>query len=260
MRRAYHDNEFLYSDDSDEGDVQAACLGYDFTAEHEWGVRRLKEAFGVGEAASQGVESRRATILPKDLSFYLSRGGNEALLSYCSSFDGEVCKASTLRFGDLLKFRDFRDPKDDFVSAWDEKSFGIHVRGEKNVNALKCLYKGFKRCAIVFGMSPAKHWIGSGLTFALEDSFTAEMKAEILAADKSHARLLSTVKNSGIEDVLKKAGCRYFALHPEWKEDDESEIRFFLNPTEQAVNNFGWFSLADLEAWTKGTGPIPKQG
>jgi hypothetical protein len=148
------------------------------------------------------------------------------------------------------------------VAAWDGGYFGIHVRGTENVAALKALYEGFKRKEIVFGMSPAKGWLGSGLVFALVSAFDDETKAEILEKDESHERLLAAFEASGIKDTLREAGCRYFALKPTWSEKPgiryESEIRFWLNPMEQRENNSGWFSVADLEAWVKGEGPIPK--
>ncbi len=76
MRRAFHDGGFCYSED---GSVWAVALGFDFTAEHECGVRNIHDDFGVGKAASKGIESRRMTIVPEGLSFYRARDGGEAV-------------------------------------------------------------------------------------------------------------------------------------------------------------------------------------
>ena len=261
MRRAFHDGGFFYSED---GSVWAVALGFDFTAEHEWGVKDIHSDFGVGAGASRGIESRRMTIVPEGLSFYRARDGGEALLSYLiGGFGGEVQKASSLRNHSELKFYNALfhrepEPRDDFVAAWDSGYFGIHVRGTENVAALKAMYEGFKRKEIVFGMSPAKGWLGSGLLFALESAFDDEEKAAILEKDKSHERLLKAFAASGIEKTLRQADCGYYALKPTWADEDESEIRFWLNPSQQQENNSGWFSLIDLEAWVKGEGPIPK--
>ncbi len=264
MRRGMHDKGFLYGD---AGTLWAVALGYDFTAEHEWGVERLKRDFGVGQAASKGLESRRMTIKPESLSFYQSRDGKEALLS-CVTFispttlDTEVRKASELRNHEALKFYDYdhrkSEPEDDFVAAWDGGEFAIHVRGTENVTALKTLHEAFKRCEIVFGMAPAEAWIGNGLLFAINSSFDDEAKAKILERDESEERLQKVVEASGIKDTLKKANCSYFALRPEWKDDEESEVKFWLNPCQQQSNNFGWYSFADLEAWANGDGRVPK--
>ena len=43
---------------------------------------------------------------------------------------------------------------------------------------------------------------------------------------------------SSIEATLKAAGCSYFALSPRWN-DDETEIRIWLNPMKQHENNIG---------------------
>ena len=260
MRRAFNDGGFCYAED---GSLWAVALGFDFAAEHECGVRSIHDAFGVGRAATKGIEKRRMTIVPEGLSFYRARDGGEALLSYLTS-GGEVRKASTLRNHSELKFYDSflrirkEEPRDNFVAAWDGSYFALHVRGTENVAALKTLHEAFKRCEIMFGMSPVKGWLGSGLVFALASSFDDETRAEVLAVDESHERLLSAVELSGIKDTLEKAGRSYFACKPKWTDADESGIRFWLNPMQQQENNYGWFSLADLAAWAKGEGPIPK--
>jgi len=259
MRRAFNDGGFCYAED---GSLWAVALGFDFCAEHECGVRNIHDAFGVGRAATKGIEKRRMTIVPEGLSFYRARDGGEAVLSYYLATFDEVREASKLRKHSELKFYDtsYRkpEPRDDFVAAWDGSYFAIHVRGTENVAALKTLYESFKRCEIMFGMSPVKGWLGSGLVFALASSFDAETEAEILERDESHERLLAAVELSDIEGRLREAGCSYFACKPKWTDEDESGIRFWLNPMQQQQNNCGWFSLADLAAWTRGEGPIPK--
>ena len=174
--------------------------------------------------------------------------------------------ASSLQDHDALRFYEFarkscetdeEKAKFDFSAAWSEKDFALRVRGSENVTALKAIYAAFKKKKIIVGLKPAESWLGAGLLFALESAFTKEAKAEILEADKSEERLQKAFKKTGIEKILKKAGCDYYALSPRWKEG-ETEIRFWLNPSQQDSNNYGWFKLADLEAWAKGTGPIPK--
>jgi hypothetical protein len=32
---------------------------------------------------------------------------------------------------------------------------------------------------------------------------------------------------------------------------------YFLNPMRQQENNFGWFTVEELEQWMEGKGPIP---
>ena len=69
-----------------------------------------------------------------------------------------------------------------------------------------------------------------------------------------------------IEKRLKKAGKSWFALSPKKlnKEDMEKHktkfsVIFWLNPTEQRIVNYGWFTVEELRMWIKGKGPIVKQ-
>ena len=75
---------------------------------------------------------------------------------------------------------------------------------------------------------------------------------------------------TGIEEVLKKAGKRYYALSPRWAasikgtKNGEVETKygvvFWLNPCDQYKNNYGHFTVEELQQWAKGEGPIPKKG
>ena len=56
---------------------------------------------------------------------------------------------------------------------------------------------------------------------------------------------------------MEKAGKKYFALSPRWKDDNKKEVIFWLNPYHQDIDNFGWFTVEDLKDWAKGKGKIP---
>ena len=61
----------------------------------------------------------------------------------------------------------------------------------------------------------------------------------------------------GLQDKLRAADKHWYALYLWGHLLDEAETPvFFLNPAGD--NNFGRFTLADLEAWVENKGPIPK--
>ena len=241
MRRAYHDGGFEYEGDT----LRGVALGYDFTAEHEWGTEAICDALGVGRAADMGLDACRVTQVPGTLDFY--SGDGEAVLSLSRTVARELVGHRELRFyGD-----------EDFVAAWSGSDFAIRVRGERGIEALEVMHTAFLRCDVVVGMKRGA-WIGSGLTLAVASEFTDEERAEVLARHESDARLARALEESGIEERLREAGRRYFALQPKWVDDEESSMRLWLNPMEQRENNAGWFTLGDLEAWIEGSGPVPK--
>ena len=65
MRRAVNDYYFII----DEDEFIGVSLGYDFTSEHEWGIKDMKRIFGTPESSKKnlGIKSRTITKCPKEL-------------------------------------------------------------------------------------------------------------------------------------------------------------------------------------------------
>jgi hypothetical protein len=57
MRRASSNVHFIIDDNKNFFGVS---LGYDFTAEHEWGISRMKRYFGI-DSKEMGIKSRTIT-------------------------------------------------------------------------------------------------------------------------------------------------------------------------------------------------------
>lgn len=66
-----------------------------------------------------------------------------------------------------------------------------------------------------------------------------------------------SAKKTKIKKILDRAGKKYFALSPRWKDENKKEVIFWLNPYYQDIDNFGWFTVDDLKDWAKGKGKIP---
>ena len=65
------------------------------------------------------------------------------------------------------------------------------------------------------------------------------------------------MKATHIEEILKKANKKYYALSPSY--DENGNLRFWLNPKEQSIYSMGWYSLEDLIAWANETGSVIKR-
>lgn len=66
-----------------------------------------------------------------------------------------------------------------------------------------------------------------------------------------------------VKQELKKAGKDWFALSPNTLDEEGMESRstkypliYWLNPYEQKIHNYGWFTVEELELWTEDKGPI----
>ena len=61
---------------------------------------------------------------------------------------------------------------------------------------------------------------------------------------------------TGIEEVLKAAGKKWYALSPGWRDKRKQHVDFFLNPCEQERYDFGWFTVEELRQWARDEGPV----
>lgn len=171
------------------------------------------------------------------------------------------------------------------VGAWSESDFGVLMTGEEGQQYARDLMDAFERkdVCLLFGRS-LPVFENPGLILAirsrLEDADEIDQK---LAADtRNKWALEDRVKEIGIVERIDQfnkekgghissfgAPCGYFALSPSWRSFDfkpggkqpntEYDVIFFLNPRNQSDNNFGWFTVEDLELWMNGEGPIPKK-
>ena len=62
MRQAFNDYAIIV-DDKNDNQFLGIALGYDYCAEHEWGIKGIKRDFGIPEPSKKkmGVKSRTIT-------------------------------------------------------------------------------------------------------------------------------------------------------------------------------------------------------
>ena len=81
------------------------------------------------------------------------------------------------------------------------------------------------------------------------------MVAEELAAEDRERRF--ALQSVGLEETLRANQCQWHSLQFDHViEDEDGNLRVWLNPEEQDRNNFGWFTAEDLRAWSRGEGPV----
>lgn len=264
MRRAYSDFDWL----EENGEVLGINLGYDFCAEHEYGVSELQGAFDVPAAdkVPEGLDDRKVTALPpagtlvfhKFVKTVKGKREKRALLIFAPYLAYSPDSLKHLLNGSELHMLPPDNPKNDLVCAWSSRDFAIMVRGKENIASLKKLHDAFQRLDIVFGSPSAAFLKRSGLTLAIRSKISEDYAEEVLRQDKAVIRLYKAAEDSGIEQDLKKAGKRWYALKPKWADAEETELTFFLNPAEQGKYNHGWFNLEQLRQWAEDTGPVLK--
>lgn len=97
-----------------------------------------------------------------------------------------------------------------------------------------------------------------GVYVLCEPDTPLRVRGAILKQDLAHDHLENAVRKSGVMRRLRLAGMRYYALEPAWTDSTQAQLRFWLNPEDQATCKPGWYTAEDLILWTRGEGPVVK--
>ena len=261
MRRA-HDQDWLIID----GKFVGVNLGADYCAEHEWGIKKLREKFGMKDNVL-GIDGRTITAVP-NLLFYKEK--KNTVLAFVDDwsfkkiqednmvqFKKDVTKGSVL--GELSLYGE-----QSLATAWDEGTFGILAKTDIAGNDLEDLYNAFQQKDVAIWRGGGGVFQNAGLVVAIRSRVPEDAVKLMYDTDLDHKLLKEAAEKTQIHKVLEKAEKRYFALSPKWAPDikDSSgrtkfDVIFWLNPMEQDKNRFGWFTVEELEQWAKNEAPIP---
>lgn len=274
------------------------CLSADFCAEHEWGIQKLRDAFGCDPEAEAGIP-RRVIAKTTRRGYISGKGaGDIELISYFEDDERAILLGNAESHAQYIKeelkkgkplselvpgelrlssYRLTRKKKSEpeIGAAWSERDFGIHVTA-KEIPLLRELRGHFARKNVVLmmggGNSPFEN---AGLILAVANRLPKKVVEVWKEGDLDQEKLMKTHERIGIEQKLKEtwsdkprdweSGCRWFALSPrwaegKWKKQTRYPIIYWLNPQDQQNNYFGWVTIEDLKDWIKGKGKIPGNG
>jgi len=256
MRRAYN-SEFLKDEN---GELIGINLGADSCAEHEWGINGIAKSFGIIEdKTTLGIERRMVNEFPDSNIIFTQckiNKKNYTVFIYDSYYRFSEYKEKIKEYlpSDLKPFGD-----EDLVCAWSERSFGILV-SNKYKKELEILYKAFQDKDIAIGIGGGHVFKNGGLKFVIASKLPKNIINETYEADLDYYNLQKVAQETGIYELLDKAGKGNFkgwmALSPRWKNEEKKEVIFWLNPEQQQIHNFGWFTVEDLKEWAENKGKI----
>jgi hypothetical protein len=251
MRRGRNGNLYL----SEDGEFLGINLGADYCAEHEWGLEGLATDFGLDKTAPPGVARHQIRRIPTERYRTFAYRPKEKYVGYVFP-EGEISREVAQLYED-----------EEFAGAWSGSDFGIRFKDKKYAQLLA---EAFLSLDIAFLFLKNENPFGrSGLCLMIVSKMDPAVLESFAAEEAEQDRLLKLVKESGIEDRLKKAGDKaagnsrayprpfsYFALSPRWADDEHTKIKFWLNPCDQKNVNFGWFTVEDLDDWIAGKGKV----
>lgn len=264
MRRG-RDSGILFDD---KKNVIGINLGADFTSEHEWGIKGLRALFGMNDAGL-GLGKRKITKMPEYKSYFgkketrpvahLLDDDKQTLLMVCEHFEAD--KPFEAHRWELSSYGEQK-----LFTAWDEKSLGILATGQLEREAVRAIYTAMQKLDLAIWLGGGGVFQNAGLVLCIASRIPWEKAQALHDADVDRINLENAADKTGIKAKLEKADKRYYALSPKWLKgfnpqdknpQSKHPVIYWLNPCDQHLVNFGWFTVEELEQWIAGKGPIP---
>lgn len=151
MERGYFGVDLIRAEDKSIG-IDLGFYGY---AEHEWGIDGIQKAFGIPIEDERGFEAQRITRIPNEL--YSGKYHNDHYCIYKPGIgftfeygSGELkCiprkeDDKKMRLLDVLDYSlRLSDSSEGIATAWDDSTFGIRVRGSRNIEMIEQIEDAF---------------------------------------------------------------------------------------------------------------------
>jgi hypothetical protein len=272
--------EFLVLEDR----IVGINLSSGHCAEHEWGFDSTKKILGVNPKAGFGIDSRRIRSTPERLRWYKLPDGSEGFGLMDDYEWGKVDRVapelpsrhvgprfkSGPRKGELKMGRGAIFESYGVAAAWDERSFLTRTTGE-DVTKLREVWDAIVAGDAAIWMAGGGPFGGHGLYIMIVSRIPKEFLELQEQSDMDEYEVQEYHRSTGIEKLLKDAGKGWFSLHPQRFPNGFTTRRgvvadtttggyaWWLNPSDQKNNEFGWYTLEELQAWARNEGPIPKQ-
>jgi len=237
MRKGYNNGMLV----NGGGELLGINFGADYCAEHEWGIEKIRKAFGVPETG-QGLIKRQITLVPNTLEWVQFKN----------------CEGFWIKPWRDGKIEDYNFPiGKELYTAWSGKDFGVFSTNPKEVSKLREVFEAIQRLDAAMWLGGGGVFKNAGFVICIASRLSKEMTDRWELADKESEKLKADFAATGIEEKLKKAGKGYYALTP--RRGKGNSLMFWLNPMEQDRYNHGWYKLGELEQWIQNRGPIVKK-
>lgn len=250
MRKACSDYGIIVID----GKFIGISLGYDFAAEHEWGIDNIKTRFGMPELTKKtlGITARSITKNIDTLIFKKQTYKKQKFALLYTGYEYRTLEDSKKYVPrdlenykqDIIWRKDYDErhpPKegkenDPVVTAWSDEGFGVGVMGEKEVDYLNDLYNAFinKNVTITYiNTMPDNPFSNSALCLLIKDRIPQNFIDSMYNADKKHQDLIDYEKKIGMTKIKERYGNKndynghgyYIACSAEWVDYDDEENR-----------------------------------
>ncbi len=179
----------------------AINLGSDYCAEHEWGIKKLKDLFGISDVISvYGMKRRKVSRVPKNFCWIGNDKQGGFVVSHWfartpESFFTEECARGEL-MGTGLR------------TAWSESDFAAVSDNPADIEKLQEIFEAFQKKNIIICYSKVMFpaFENPGLCFVIANRVPKELLKEWEQADKDAHQLQKDFDKTGIERLLREKG------------------------------------------------------
>jgi len=253
-------NKLLWHTDESNGQFFGVTLMADFTAEHEWGIKKIEGAFGITKDKTH-QDIRRYQITEKPNMEFISHSG-KTLFGWLYGYrDALNLQKETLGHMGLNVYKNMDD-----ASAWCDGEFAVLATTDEKRANLHLLRDAFDALdvAIWIGSSGNNPFDRGGLNLLIVSKLPADINAHITQSHIEDDALQAADIACGIRKKLQEAGKRFNALSPRLQAD--GTLLYWLNPSNISEKypfhklvpepQCGWYTVKDLEDWIAGNGPV----
>jgi len=172
----------------DDNGVMGISLSSDYCAEHEWGIKGIRDDFGI-DSEKVGIDKR---IISKDGStlheFTKTYEKKKHKCALLTNFDSYGWEPKEILKRIIMEGRLFSS-KTQLAGAWDEKHFAVAVYGDEAIEALRGMKKSFEEKDMAIYLSSAtlgkriNPFAGSALHICVASKIPEESKDDMYDHD-----------------------------------------------------------------------------
>lgn len=260
MRKAFSDFELVEHEDK----IIGIALGYDFCAEHEWGIEGIIKRLGIKGISKKtfGFKSRINNKVPKSLIFGKDKD-RAALIMHAYDYDEKYTKFDWKNlpydFNKNQRALLTKNEENTLQTAWSENDFGILVEGEKSIKFLETLFKAFQNKNVLVGtFKKMRAFCNPSLTFLIKDLIPESIEKEMIEIDKKSFELTTIINKFNLEKKLKDADKWWedkydniMCASISWNNNEKFITKHPVIVWINAHKNFGWYTIEEVEAFIK---------
>ena len=254
--REGHDNAILEID----GKFVGINFGADSCAEHEWGIARIRYAFGMNDELD-GLEKRIIRTVPLEMKYGRKFAEVKAADGSFRGFEFSYEPPSRSVPKERLPLaRKSKKPlaswemPSELWTAWSGEDFAVVSDNSATRVKLHFVYEAILRCDAAIWLGGGGVFQNAGFVIAVASELPKHVTDAWFKSDLERRQLLKDAADTGIEKTLRSAGKEWYALSPCREKD--GTITFWLNPTKQDIYSRGRFTVEQLRQWASDEGPV----